>query len=566
MLNMAEDLSLFVYNYSFFLDKASQPGGIMLYIACFFTQFLYYPWLGALIITILLQSIQWLTHKSFDFNKKYLIFSYIPSFLLLIIATNVGRSFYLMNYVEYIFTSILGMLFILLSYYFFRKIENPSKRFITLCWLFPLLFYGISGSIAIYFFVLILISSTCSIHYRKRTFTYLLCLVLYSLFFFVSVHFIYPHSSYEQVLFGIHPVIPFWQSWMNLLPHLFLLFFFLFFVIKQRLFPFENRIKSYTKWTYTNLIGLLLLCMITASLSNSSIDFRYEMIIDRSIQEGNFDRALRVGKRAPYPTREMTVLRNFALVLSGKSGEQMFEYAQNFGTDGLFLDYIEGKPAHPEGAIIYFYLGAKHLAVNWADNEYFQNRSSFRIQRNFVLMAITNGHWDVAKKISSDLKNTWFHHDFAEKLYKLSLDTTLLSNDTLLANIKKRLSNNYYPMPSKGKYTEFLNHFYHDNLSNKVAYDYYMMATLLNKNPSRFVVGAKRYSTFYKGPLPKHYAEAMVLYNSLYKETLLSVSPDIKKKFNQFLKLKAEQNNSASAKNIMRRSYGNTYWWYYMYK
>lgn len=567
LLSTAEDLSLFIFNVQFFLHKINQPGGVLLYIGSFFTQFLYYPLLGATIITALLQCVQWVTYKAFNFNKKYMILSYIPSYLLLIILTNAGRSLYLMTHVEYMFTYILGTLGFLLAYYLYISIETMRNRLIALLFLFPILFFGMSGSIAIFFLVLVLFNTGFAIHYRNKLGTCLIALFLYLSSFIVAVYLIYPHSEFKQVFLGVRPAILLEAKWISYLPHIFTLFFFLFIGIKQRFSPLQNHIKSYTKWTYTNLIVLTIFCASTASLAYGYADYRYEMILDQSIIKRDFERAYRVGKGTIHPTREMTVMRNFALILSGKSGEKMFEYTQNWGTDGLFFDYLDEKPAHPAGAYIFSYLGATNLASKLVNNNFMYKEYSFRMLNNFVLMAAVNGNWLIAEKVSKALTQTLYHKDIAIQYHNLYKDTTLVSKDTLLLDMRNRKSKHYYQFPQKGQYTAFIDKFYKENPSNRVAFDYYMMSALLEKRIYKFVLGLKDYDKFYKGiPLPKHYAEAVALYKYIHNKHSVKVVPQTQELFDGFIKLKAEQKNPVSEKNIMRRSYGETYWWYYMYK
>lgn len=128
------------------------------------------------------------------------------------------------------------------------------------------------------------------------------------------------------------------------------------------------------------------------------------------------------------------------------------------------------------------------------------------------------------------------------------------------------MSDKYYEFPSKGQYSAFICNFYRENQDNKVAYDYYMMSALLNKDLSKFAWGVKQYKRYYKNTLPKHYAEAAALCNYLNKDSLLYVNPSTKQQFDEYLKLKKEQKNPITEKNIMRRNFGETYWWYYMYK
>jgi len=567
LLEMTENLSLFVYDVPFFLSKVSQPGGILLYISCFFTQFTYYPWLGAIIITAFLQLIQWLTHKSFMFTRKYFIFSYIPSFVLLIIITDAGRSLYLMSHVEYIFTNLLGIFALLLAYYCYTRIEIKKNRATYLCCVLPFIFFCISGSCAIYFCVLVFLSGFMGLKRKHELVVSLLVLALYFALFFVAAYFVYPYSAHYQVLFGIHPIFSSSQSLENLTPHLILPVYFLLILIIQRFFPWGDKIYSYPRWTYINLIGLFLLCIITASAANGYDDFRYEMVIDRSIQDKNFDRALRVGKDAPHPTREMTVLRNFALAQSGKMGEGLFEYTQNFASDGLFLDYVNDKPVHPVGSSIYFYLGAQQLAFRWSVKNYLEKESSFRMVSNFLPIAIVDKNWVNVAKIGKKLQNTLFHKDLGQEAEDISTRHTLTDKYKDLEDIEKRVSTKLYVFPKQGDYSIFLDHFYHENPHNPVAFDYYMASLLLDKKLVCFVSEVSAYTLFYQKALPKHYREALLLNNYLHPDSTFSIKDrDLEEKFTDFLKLKSEQHSKQAERNYMRRAFGNTYWWYYMYK
>ena len=212
-----------------------------------------------------------------------------------------------MAHLESIFTYVLSLFFLLLSYYSFIKIQDTRKSLITLCWLIPLLFFCLSGSAAIFFFGLILLCGTLS---KRNSNVFSICILslgLMGLLFVLAKYLLYPHFTTNQVLFGIHPITLVDYKTEKLLPHLLLLLFFVLIAIRQMFPPMGNRITSYARWTYTNIIGLLILSALTATLANSNDDFRYEMVIDRSIQNRNYNKALRAGKDAPHPTREMTV-------------------------------------------------------------------------------------------------------------------------------------------------------------------------------------------------------------------------------------------------------------------
>ena len=56
-LKKVEDLSLFLFDSLYLKEAAQTPGGLLGAMGSFLTQFLYYPWLGALIWTITLLSV-----------------------------------------------------------------------------------------------------------------------------------------------------------------------------------------------------------------------------------------------------------------------------------------------------------------------------------------------------------------------------------------------------------------------------------------------------------------------------------------------------------------------------
>ena len=78
-----QELSLWLPTKVYFDERMMVPGGLMSYIACFLTQFFYYPLLGSLIYVALLLVVQWLTLKVFDIPKRHAFLSLIPSALIL---------------------------------------------------------------------------------------------------------------------------------------------------------------------------------------------------------------------------------------------------------------------------------------------------------------------------------------------------------------------------------------------------------------------------------------------------------------------------------------------------
>lgn len=109
--------------------------------------------------------------------------------------------------------------------------------------------------------------------------------------------------------------------------------------------------------------------------------------------------------------------------------------------------------------------------------------------------------------------------------------------------------------------------FFHESGS-----DYDLASLLLDKDLKGF---QSCYSALPQtDSLPKHYAEAMILYKHLHPELSLSVdNEELNRKFREYLEYQRELRQSEEVKkypmaekNRMRREYQDTYWYYYMYQ
>ena len=95
--------------------------------------------------------------------------------------------------------------------------------------------------------------------------------------------------------------------------------------------------------------------------------------------------------------------------------------------------------------------------------------------------------------------------------------------------------------------------------------DIYLAALLLEKNLPTFVAESAVKNAV-GSALPTHYQEALVLYNDLHPSTPVAFTPDsaVVSRFAEFRALEQEHvGNSIVAKNLAKRKFGDTYWFYY---
>lgn len=107
-------------------------------------------------------------------------------------------------------------------------------------------------------------------------------------------------------------------------------------------------------------------------------------------------------------------------------------------------------------------------------------------------------------------------------------------------------------------------------VTHKVLVDYWLCTLLLQKNLSAFTHYLPLYYNMKKvekgGRLPKHYQEALILYQSLYTQpSIIYRNVETETNYSDFLDVINHYSNKQMRSNYTRRLYGNTYWWYYYF-
>lgn len=96
--------------------------------------------------------------------------------------------------------------------------------------------------------------------------------------------------------------------------------------------------------------------------------------------------------------------------------------------------------------------------------------------------------------------------------------------------------------------------------------DYQLNAFLLDKKIDQFVLLVQSKYNIENDSLPKHYKEALMLYTHrrlhpkvVYKNAVMEAD------FQDFQTLERKYSNAMERNAALRDTYGNTYWYYYLY-
>ena len=104
-----------------------------------------------------------------------------------------------------------------------------------------------------------------------------------------------------------------------------------------------------------------------------------------------------------------------------------------------------------------------------------------------------------------------------------------------------------------------------DSVSDAVK-DYYLSGLLLDRQIVEFIDAVKEfYPDTELNKLPKHYQEALMLYESIDENATSVNNQAMQEQFDAFVALEKEHDDAFVRANYVRRRFGRTYWWYYLY-
>ena len=122
--------------------------------------------------------------------------------------------------------------------------------------------------------------------------------------------------------------------------------------------------------------------------------------------------------------------------------------------------------------------------------------------------------------------------------------------------------------PAKGEGTvDFLSRALSVDTASVAIKDYYLSALLLDKRLEEFVDSLPRfYNISDTVNLPLHYKEALFLCSKVFPDKEFSFADAaLEQKYSEMLKLEHEYDDILVRNNYVRKFFGATYWWYYLY-
>ena len=552
-----EQSQLFLFSEAYIRNKLLLPGGFSMLVAEFLVQFFIRPYVGALVTAVLLTGVGVCTAgivKRIAPVSGLFILYVLPMLALLFMHFD-------FNYRVQGTVCYLMMMALLCGY---MRIRNDLFRLVAGCVLVPVLFW-LAGSIAVLFAGMV-----CLFEGLRKTPKWYISLIGVAEVLLLGVGTVYFSLMGEyRWVFGpdlyyhytLHPKEIIYYSWICL-PLVFLVAFFI-----------RNKNSLSGKKWRAGISCIAQLAMIAAVLwwgmpKYSDAKTLKLKKMDYFARTEQWDKTIEECKGKLTNFLYMCHL-NMALANKGELSDKMFNFDQR-GPQGLLVQWNKSENISCMLSDIYFTMGATASSQEMAFEGYVSamEDGNPRMLKRLVQTNLIYGTYPVAEKYISILEKTYAYRDWAQSQRKYLYNDEVVESDPILGTRRRMLPDRNSLAMIKGLAGD-LALFLEKGPANSAALQYLGAMYLLAKDLEGFkALVEKYYGTEFLPVLPVHFQEAVIVMSEKEPDywKRFNVSETIVARFTDYKKqVLANRNNSAIA-GLLNRSYGNTYWFYFMFK
>ena len=547
-----EQNHFFQNTWSFVFENLLEPGGLASVISGFLIQFFLLPYAGAAITAALLTIAGWLTYGiigRITSPSGWLVACLLPVIALMLIQFNP-------NYLPF---GTIAFLLTLINLYFVLSIKDFHRRLVFHLLATFALFYTAGSVYMLYAFAV-----TIYEFFKGSLLSYPVLLILLEALLIGtgSVYFL-TYTAYRFAFLPDHyfhykwlPGTLIYLSWVCVL-----LMVTAACLIRKRKIANKN-IRMYVIVQILMVAG----CCWWGILMYGFGERSKIIALDYYCRTEQWDSILELCKE---PLNDYLSLgyANMALAKKGELGDKAFSYDQA-GIEGLIFPW--DKSAFSSMFLSDVYDAMKHLALSQKMAfEAFVITGSPRMLQRLVQTNLIYGAYPVAEKYICILENMYCYRKWAKAHRKFLYHDVAIELDAALGSKRKSLAKANFLSRIDGLDMD-LQQLAIDNPCNRTAMEYAGVMYLLSKDMENFrklLENCQQTEIF--PVLPVSFQEAILIFS--LKEpgywTHDDISEVTKLRFFEFLKdVSANKNPRVALSVSLKPSYGDTYWYYHMFK
>lgn len=565
-----QERSIFIDNPEFFRERTAVPGGLLAWVGCFLIQFFYYPWLGSLMLVIVLLAGYFFTLRAFRFRGAWSALAVIPVAALLASVIGIGYWIYYLKLPGYWFRESLGFMVMTLALWGFRRLSCArwAQMVFPVIWLavgYPLLgWWAVLGGV-----VMACMRGT-ELYARLSAVASVVAVpwigyYCYSQFRFADAWSVgFPIFANDNVT-SLPLIIPFGV---------------LVFATIGFAFVMGGERYTFRKWDVVAAVVILAACVcMVVKFNFTDENYHREFRMFRATEEQRWDDVIREAAEVRNgTTREIVLLKNLALTNTGQFGEK-FTFFDNGGIEPTRFDSISVHLVQTCGPLLYMYYGKENFATRWSIENEVEFGLDITKAKTLAWAAFVSGEKELARKYIEILKTTLFHREWAERYEPILNDMSLVTNKEKypeFAFMKEIYEHCGSVLDGDDGLVELylLNYFSHtQNKDSKLLNQVTLNFACICKDIQLFWPKFFLYAELHKGEdMPVLYQEAAYLYGHLENEIDISHMPfdnDLRERYNGFQQMSQSLlRQGLQPKQVgeaMRPMYGNTFWWFYFF-
>ena len=573
-----QEKNLFLCSVLFFKEQLVVPGGLLTWVGTWFTQFLYIPWVGVLMLCAWWWLLMFIVKRAFGIPNRWAIVMLIPVALLLTTITDQGYWIYMLKLRGHFFVSTIGTTAVAALLWGFRGVTDKYGLralyiFITCAVGYPLMgIYGLAAALLMGIWSWRLSASR-------------IAAVIHSVVAVVSVaavplfcyRYVYYQVNLANILWAELPLYFITENHPNYyIPYYLLALFFVVLAVTSQAGKAQmvampktvSKSRILLQWLVQGVIAILLVAGVYTFWMKDE-NFHHELAMQHHISNLEWNRVLdEAAAQKDEPTRAIVMMRNLALSRLGKQGDLMFFYKNGSkaydAPFGMRLMLVVGP-------MIYYQYGM----LNYSNRLSMEMGVEFGFRAEdyklLVNCAILDNDQPLARKYIGILKQTMFFSDWAQQAEQLVGHPELIAQDAEREPITHMLHYNDVLGGDQGNIESFLmrqlaRSTYTDD---PVFQEQTLLATLWTKDVKRFWYHFSDYIKLHlQGPMPRYYQEAAYLYIEMEESPNvgnLPFSPGIKEGFERFASTMSDYDGRdvAVAREELFPFFGDTYYYDY---
>jgi len=562
-----ENYPVFFRGWAFFNETMLRPGGLVVYISGFLSEFLYYSWSGALVLTALGWGLCVTTGALLEKMGlgRFKVAGFIWPILMLVLYS---------QYAHYIVT-LLALLVSLLFAYFYLRFRPADKR------LSLVFFTGLSVVLyavaAAAYFVFAAVCLFYEIFFYHRWRLGISCLLLAVMVAYVEGVLVFGASiidTFSELLaFSWKIVNAQNRKGMVLVLGVLCLFVPVSVFLLGVLRTFIKKDAFFAGRSGTSVGRWLLVTIILFALAGTAVYLSYDgelkslFAVDYYAYQRKWDKLLAASKRCSNSFFVIHAV-NRALYHTGRLGSDLFAYPQH--PYAIFLADEETNPlAKWKKFDTRIDLGALNLAEMNLTECLERNGQRPMILQRLALINMAKGNLDSARVYLNALSRTLFYSDWANRyLAKLKSDPDL-STDERIQYLRAVMLKKDHGFTVYG-HDKVLVDLLEANRQNRMAFEYLMAWYLLSKQLDKIVLNIGRLKEFNYAAIPPLYEEAVLLYIMGRKENVelygYQISTESRRRVKGFFDIyNRHMGNIRTAFNELAVNYGNSFLFYHLY-